>query len=106
MSAGRVVGIWIVLAVFIGGCHGPTQDDRENRKAVDAVLTAITIKNARLLEDAAGRVKARRDAGAITAEQYQGIVAFVEKARKRDWAAAETEGYEFRKKHPFIKDGQ
>ena len=50
--------------------------------------------------------QARRAAGQITEEQYQGLDAVVKKARTRDWAGAEKDGYEFRKKHPFVKEGQ
>jgi hypothetical protein len=30
----------------------------------------------------------------------------INKARKGDWAGAEQDGYEFRKKHPFVREGR
>ena len=32
--------------------------------------------------------------------------AIVAKARAGDWSGAETDGYAFRKQHPFVKEGQ
>jgi len=93
------------LAVLIPGCRGPTQEERDNRRALDALLTAITMKNSRLLEESAKRAKARHDAGQLTDEQYQGMELFTSKARRGDWAGAERAGYEFRKQHPFVKEG-
>jgi hypothetical protein len=96
----------LVLGVLAMAGKAPTLEERENRKAVDAMLTAITLKNSRLLEESAKRAQARRTAGQITEEQFQGFAAVFKKARARDWAGAEKDGYEFRKKHPFVKEGQ
>jgi hypothetical protein len=93
-------------ALLASSCGGPTGVERDNRRALDAILTAITIKNARLLEDDARRAKARYDAGHFRAEQYQALEAIIEKARAGDWSGAEADGYVFRKRHPFVKDGQ
>lgn len=104
----KTIHLWsilLVLAVLASGC-GPTQSDRDNRRALDAILTAITIKNARLLEESAARAKVRHDAGQLTDKEYQGIEAFIDKARARDWSGAEKDAYEFRKKHPFVMEGQ
>lgn len=97
---------FLVIGVLAMAGRAPTMEERENRKAVDAMLTAITLKNSRLLEESAKRAMARRTAGQITEAQYQGLEAVINKARARDWAGAEKDGYEFRKKHPFVKEGQ
>jgi hypothetical protein len=97
--------ILLGLALLASGCRAPSQEDRDNRRALDAILTAITMKNSRLLEESARRAKARHDAGPLTDEQYQGMEAFINKARGGDWLGAEKDGYEFRKKHPFVKEG-
>jgi hypothetical protein len=94
------------LGVLAWGGRAPTMEERDNRKAVDAMLTAITMKNNRLLEESARRAQARRAADQLTEEQYQGMEAVIKKARARDWAGAEKDGYAFRKKHPFVKEGQ
>jgi hypothetical protein len=93
------------LALLASGCGGPAQEERENRRALDAILTAITIQNVRLLEESAKRATARHDAGQLTDNQYAGMQAFINKARAGDWSGAENDAYEFRKKHPFVKEG-
>jgi hypothetical protein len=99
---------WAVLpglALLASGCRAPTQEERDNRRLVDAILTAITIRNARLLEEDARWAKTRHGADQLTDEEYQGLEAIVNKARAGDWAGAEKAGYEFRKKHPFVREG-
>jgi len=106
MRTTQLCSTWLALALLAGGCRGPTQEDRDNRRVLDAVLTAITIKNTRLLEEDAKRARARHEAGQLTDEEYQGMEALINKARGGDWSGAEKDGYEFRKKHPFVAAGQ
>jgi len=107
MKTLRLWTILIGLPLFVSGCQrAPTQDERENRRALDEILTAITIKNQRLLGESAARAKSRYDDGKFTSEEFQGIEALVGKAGAGDWSGAEKDGYEFRKKHPFVKEGQ
>jgi hypothetical protein len=104
-----LVGMVVILLVglFIASrWRGPTEEDRNNRRALDAILTAITMKNSRLLEESGERAKARHDERQITDEQYQSIEAFIAKARSGNWSGAEKDGYEFRRKCPFVKEGQ
>lgn len=103
---GRLGTALLGLVLFISACGGPTPQDRDNRRLLDAILTAVTIKNARLLEDNAKRAKERHDAGQLTDEQYRGMEAIIHKARQGDWAGAEKDGYDFRKKHAFVKEGR
>jgi hypothetical protein len=63
------------------------------------------MQNTRLLEESAKRAKARHDADQLTDEQYLGMETFLNKARAGDWSAEETDAYEFRKKHPFVREG-
>jgi hypothetical protein len=105
----KMIHVWSVLlglSLLATGCRGPTQEDRDNRRALDAILTAITMKNSRLWEESAKRAKVRHDAGLLTDEEYQGMEAIIAVARAGDWSSAENDGYEFRKKHPFVKEGR
>src|SRR6266404_7477166 len=88
-------------ALLASGCRGPTEVERDNRRVLDAILTAITIKNHRLLEDDARRARARFDAGQLSADDYQAMEAIITKARAGKWSDAETAGYAFRRLHPF-----
>lgn len=100
-----VLIVLLTLAGFVSRRRVPTQQERDNRRALDAIMTAITLKNRRLLDDSADRARARHEAGQLTDTEYQAIEAFVEPARGGDWSRAEKEGYTFRKKHPFVEDG-
>jgi hypothetical protein len=97
--------IVFALAVFAGGCSGPAEVDRDNRRLVDAVLTAITMKNANWLEDDAKLAEQRNLAGQLCDDDYEELSAVIELARAGDWKTAEEEGYEFRKRRPFVPEG-
>jgi hypothetical protein len=105
MSRNRAWGVLTAVALLVVGCRGPTQEERDNRRLLDALLTAITIKNSRLLQNEARRLEQRHKAGQLTEEQYEGMKAFIDKARAGDWTGAEKDGYEFRKKFPFVREG-
>jgi hypothetical protein len=94
------------LGVWIWSSRPPTMEMRDNRKAVDAILTAITMKNKRLLEAGIQRAQERRQAAQLTEDQFAGMLAFASKARSGDWSGAEKDGYAFRQKYPFVKEGQ
>jgi hypothetical protein len=94
----------IALCVF--GCSPPTQVERENRRLVDATLTAITLKDVALLEESSKDADARYEAGHITEWEYDQISDVIEVARAGDWKKSEKLGYEFRKQRPFISDGR
>jgi hypothetical protein len=106
MKAIHLRSILLGLVLLPSGCGGPTPQQRDNRRALEAILTAITMKNARLLEEGARRARERHDTGHLTAEQYRGMEACVVRARGGDWAGAEKDCYELRRKHPFVRDGR
>jgi hypothetical protein len=102
-SAGAIL---IALAAISAGCSGPTEVDRDNRRLVDAVLTAITMKNANWLEDDAKLADQRNLAGQLCDDDYEELSAVIEIARAGDWKTAEREGYAFRKRRPFVSEGR
>ncbi len=114
MNADRRWTLWIAftLALSVGAGiwfwsgRAPTMEARDNRRAVDALLTAITMKNSRLLEAGIRRAQERRQAAQLTEDQFAGMVSFASKARAGDWFGAEKDGYAFRQKYPFVKEGQ
>jgi hypothetical protein len=95
-----------LTALGVFGGRSPTEADRDNRRLLDALLTAITLKNARLLEDNAKRLDQRQADGHLSEEEYEGMRVLIQKARAGDWTGAEMDGYAFRKKYPFVKEGQ
>ncbi len=107
MNPVHILSLLIVATmVLIAGCGGPSMVDRDDRRVVDEILTAITIKNPRLLDAAQTRATARHAAGQFTDDEYQAIEAIIAKGRAGDWQGAESDGYAFRKQHPFVKEGQ
>jgi hypothetical protein len=96
----------LLILLLVGGCGGPTQVDRDNGRVLVEVMTALTLKNARLLEASALRARDRHDAGQLADADYQAIESLIVKARDGDWMAAENDANVFRKRRPFVRPGQ
>jgi len=106
MKPVRLLGALFIAALFAPACSGTTEVDRDDRRVLEEILTAITLKNAGLLEESAKRLKARHDAGQLTDEKYQELEAFVDKARAGEWRRAEADCYTLRKRRPFVASGK
>ncbi len=94
------------LALLPGGCSRPVETDRDNRRMVDAILTAVTMRNTGWLEDASARLEERHQEGELADWEHERLLAIVEAARSGEWQAAERMGYEFREERPFVRDGE
>jgi hypothetical protein len=101
----RFVSLLLLVAIAGPACNRPTAADRDNRRVLDEILTAITIKNGRLLEESAERAEARHAGAQFSDDDYRAIEAIVAKARAHDWPGAEADAYAFRKQRPFVKPG-
>jgi len=99
-------GILIAVALLVPGCSAPTEVDRDNRRLLDAILTAITMQNLAWLEEDAKLAEERHEDGHLTDTDYEELVSIIEAARSGDWKAAERQGYDFRKRRPFVKEGR
>lgn len=95
--------ILLTAILFAAGCGKPSDIERENRKQVDFLITAITLKNKKALKESAERIDARHAGGLISDGRHREIGEVVAKARAGEWSAAEDMAYEFRKTHPFFK---
>lgn len=93
------------IVLLVSGCSRPVPVLRDNRRVLDAILTAITLKNQRLLEEDAELARSRFAAGQLTADEYHGMEEVIRKARAGDWSGAERDGYAFRDRHPFLAYG-
>ncbi len=81
----------------LAGCGGePSEREVQNARAFEALLTAVSLKNPKELENDARLIDQRHDAGELSEGKYQEIQEIVKKARARDWAGAEKRAYEFR----------
>ncbi len=92
----------ILCLIVLAGC-GPSAEERENRKALEFLLTAVSLKNKKELEKDARRIEERHAAGNLSDESHKELIAIVEKARAGDWGEAERMAYEFREARPFFK---
>ena len=92
--------------MLLAGCHRPTQADRDNRRLVEQLLTALTLQNKNLLAEADERRKSRRSDGELAEDDSQALEATIEKARGGDWKGALNDAYAFRRRRPFVERGQ
>lgn len=94
----------ILLCLLIAsGCGGPSEEERENRKAFEFLLTAVTLKDKKQLEKDAGRIDELHASQNLSDARHQELTAIVEKARSGDWGEAERLAYAFREAQPFFK---
>lgn len=103
---GPLARVAIVAAVVLTlvGCSGePSQRELKNRRELEALLTAITLKNETELNRDAGRIEERHAAGELSDAPYRALQEIVKKARSGDWAAAEEQAYDFRESSPFFE---
>ncbi len=99
-------GVMVVLTAFglvASGCGRPNETVRDNRRLLDAILTAVTIRNAEELANDEELLETRHAAGELSAESYAEIHRAIELAQSNDWEGAERELYEYRNRVPFPK---
>lgn len=97
----HVAVIMLVLGLVVPGCNRTNETSRENRRLVDAVLTAVTMRNSDELSKDKELLAARQAAGQLSTKTHSTILRIIEKAERKDWETAERELYEFRKRVPF-----
>ncbi len=85
------------LALTAAGCGKPAQigADEGVHKAVDALFTAITARDAALLDRCEKRLAELKAAGRLPAAAHESLAAIVAKARSGKWEAAAERLYEF-----------
>ena len=99
--------IWAsVLAItLLGecGCGEPSPRALKNRQELEALLTAVSLKQSGELERDARRIADRHDAGELSESRFQDLQTIIQKARDGQWAAAEKRAYELREAYPFFQ---
>jgi hypothetical protein len=85
------------LVLTLIGCNGePSEREVKNARAFEALLSAVSLKNPKELEQDARLIEERHAAGELSEGRYREIREIVDKARARDWGGAEKRAYEFR----------
>jgi hypothetical protein len=86
-----------LLASLLAGCGGePSRREVENARAFEAILTAVSLRNAREFERDAWLIEERHAAAEISDERYREIEEILVRGRAGDWAGAEKRAYAFR----------
>lgn len=93
----------ICLALAITGCGEPSVRELKNRRELEALLTAISLRNQKELERDIERIEDRRASGELSDASYEKLREIIKKAQGGDWAAAEKQAYEMRESTPFFK---
>lgn len=91
------------LAALLFGCGGPSAREIQNRREFEALLTAVTLRNATELEADAQRIDSRRSSGELSEDAYQSLQSILSLARSGDWIGAEKAAYEFRNRRPYFR---
>lgn len=91
----------LLFLLSLGGCGGVSESQRDNRRLLDAILTAISLRNEKELLQDERLLEQRRAASQLSEESFQAIQQIVDKAKSHDWQQAEEELYEYRKAAPF-----
>jgi hypothetical protein len=93
----RTSKIMVVLLLALG-CGEPSRREVENARAFEALLTAVSLRDAKELEADARLIEARRESGELSSGNYQALADVIAKGRGGDWPEAERLAYAFRAK--------
>jgi hypothetical protein len=90
-------GVAILALCWVLGWGGPPQlgVDREVIKTVDALFTAVTARDERLLGQCQQRLDAHKGAGKLPPEASDYLDGIIQKARAGQWESAAQRLYEF-----------
>ncbi len=96
----------ILVACFmllLTGCGEPSVRELKNRRELEALLTAISLRNPKELERDIQRIEDRHASGELSDASYNDLRAIIKKAQGGDWAGAEKQAYEMRESKPFFQ---
>jgi hypothetical protein len=95
--AAAVVALAAVLGAGFLGCGRPPQmgADEEVFRAVDALFTALTARDEKLLGECERRLRAHRDAGKMPSGAAAYLDGVIRKARAGGWESAAQRLYDF-----------
>jgi len=97
----RMIALSLCLAA--AGCGEPSARELKNRQEFEALLTAVSLRDAEELERDARRHDARHAAGDLSDASYDELQEVLRPARAGDWPAAVAHAYAFRDRRPYFR---
>jgi hypothetical protein len=96
------MNLLVCLMLLFSGCGEPSVRELKNRRELEALLTAISLKNQKELDKDVQRIEERHKSGELSDASYKDLQAIAKKAQDGDWGAAEKQAYEMRESTPFF----
>jgi hypothetical protein len=95
---------WLVaMLLALAGCGEPSLRELENRRELEALLTAISLKNQKELDKDIKRIDDRHASAQLSDASYKDLQEIAKKAQAGDWSGAEKQAYDLRESKPFFK---
>jgi hypothetical protein len=94
---------FVMLWLMLPGCGEPSVRELKNRRELEALLTAISLKNKKELDKDIKRITERHTSGELSDESYKELQEIIKKAEIGDWGGAEKLAYGLRESKPFFK---
>lgn len=91
-------GLFVVLVIvwYFWSAAPPQMGDNERAfSAVDALFTAVTAKNDKLLSECESRLKKLRDDGALAEDAFAHLDGIISQAKAGDWQDSARQLYKF-----------
>ena len=92
----------VTLALGIAAC-GPSEREFKNRRELEALLTAVSLRNQGQLAKSVVRIVERHDSGELCESSFHRLMQIVEAAKSGDWSGAESRAYAYREEHPYFQ---
>jgi hypothetical protein len=88
----RAAAVFLALAPVVAGCGRPAQigPDRDAMKAVDALYTAVGLRDETLVNESRSRLNALHGAGKLPGAAFNSLEAIVAEAKGGDWEPAQA----------------
>jgi hypothetical protein len=91
------------LVLLLSGCGEPSVRELKNRRELEALLTAISLRNQKELVKDIQRIEERHTSGELSDDGYKNLEEIIKKAQAGDWGGAEKLAYELRESKPYFK---
>jgi hypothetical protein len=93
--------VWLVLSLT--GCGEPSVRELKNRRELEALLTAISLRNRKEQDKDIQRIEERHASGELSDDGCKDLQEIIKKVQAGDWGGAEKQAYELREAKPFFK---